>query len=594
MAKIVDLQAVVKHIVNGSFSDSLCRICLLPLGECYEDVFTKVCKEDREYCIADILETICKVKITYSERYKVCSECFFEASSAYKFYLLSKRTEEILKNYVNLLYQHIGSLEAPEESSSDSICIKLPIIEPKTDLFDYDLTGMCLHSNDKQFEDLQLDNDDKKLVAELENKVGKVEKYDIPESQTKVKSENTNDDDLVVVFQDNEPFYFKPQEDGSLQQLTKEEVKAYYDDMNESKNTEKINYLPKRRRRRNPMDYKSCSRCPIKYRFVAKLKEHMKTDHNIDMFYCKICKAIIEDEQEFNNHLKTHMNVHRCSICDAVFKKRDTIIAHIKSHEAMKKLRQSKGAHVCEICGWMLKDAESLKEHHEDKHVKKYTCYYCGRMYKGELSFDMHIKKHESIINLKQKRDLIFGKTDQPKEKSGPKKRRYTCKQCSHSFVDERALMWHERLHNDERPYTCDVCGRGFVSVNRRNQHALCAHTAPTRRCPLCPALFHLRSMVNTHIKKVHLQSHKRRRASKHQYVFWKTEPVPFQELSVDVQNDILELKSSQRERLRGDMIRRFKSKASSDLKEAENFLDYLTDSPGNASSPSLANYVTN
>lgn len=47
------------------------------------------------------------------------------------------------------------------------------------------------------------------------------------------------------------------------------------------------------------------------------------------------------------------------------------------------------------------------------------------------------------------------------------------------------------------------VCGRGFVSVNRRNQHAVCAHTAPARRCPLCPALFHLRSMVNTHVKKV-------------------------------------------------------------------------------------------
>lgn len=40
-------------------------------------------------------------------------------------------------------------------------------------------------------------------------------------------------------------------------------------------------------------------------------------------------------------------------------------------------------------------DEERLQEHYDTKHDKKYTCYYCGRMYKGEYSFEMHIKKHE-------------------------------------------------------------------------------------------------------------------------------------------------------------------------------------------------------
>ncbi|CAG5059885.1 unnamed protein product [Parnassius apollo] len=107
--------------------------------------------------------------------------------------------------------------------------------------------------------------------------------------------------------------------------------------------------------------------------------------------------------------------------------------------------------------------------------------------------------------------------------------------------------------------YVCrfvQVCGRAFVSLNRRNQHAVCAHTAPARRCPLCPALFHLRSMVNTHLKKVHLKAHKRRnRTSKHQNVFWRTETVPIQELSVSIQNEILELQAAQQDTINGTAL---------------------------------------
>lgn len=48
---------------------------------------------------------------------------------------------------------------------------------------------------------------------------------------------------------------------------------------------------------------------------------------------------------------------------------------------------------------------------------------------------------------------------------------------------------------------------------------------------------------------QVHLKAHKRRnRTSKHQNVFWKTETVPIQELSVSIQNEILELQAAQKE----------------------------------------------
>ncbi|CAK1549383.1 unnamed protein product [Leptosia nina] len=294
----------------------------------------------------------------------------------------------------------------------------------------------------------------------------------------------------------------------------------------------------RRRWKRKPMTSIVCMQCPVKYRFLGKLKEHMRMEHGVDIHICKVCKACIVDEQEFQNHLRTHTNKHICEICTMVFKSRDGIINHLKWHDDIKNLINSGQGNICETCGLVFEDEISLAEHNDSSHVKKYTCFYCGKMYKGELGFESHIKKHELHMAKNGAPDKL--KEIKPKES---KRRKFTCCQCGKSFKHERTLMFHERLHTNDRPYTCEVCGRSFVTVNRRNQHSLCAHTAPTRRCPLCPALFHLRSMVNTHIKKVHLKAHKRRqRSPKIQNVYWRTKTVPIQELSVAIQDDVFNL----------------------------------------------------
>lgn len=110
----------------------------------------------------------------------------------------------------------------------------------------------------------------------------------------------------------------------------------------------------------------------------------------------------MEDEQEYTNHLKTHTNTHTCAICNMVFKKRETIISHLKKHEAEVQ-KTSQGSHICELCGLVLEDEKHLQQHYDKKHDKKYTCYYCGKMYKGEISFDSHIKKHEMQLQMKQR-----------------------------------------------------------------------------------------------------------------------------------------------------------------------------------------------
>lgn len=60
------------------------------------------------------------------------------------------------------------------------------------------------------------------------------------------------------------------------------------DSLNKLKPTSKIKTDKKRKRKRNPMTYKMCSKCPVQYKFIGRLKEHMKTKHNIDLFVCKV------------------------------------------------------------------------------------------------------------------------------------------------------------------------------------------------------------------------------------------------------------------------------------------------------------------
>ncbi|XP_023954547.1 zinc finger protein 121 [Bicyclus anynana] len=537
MEHSVNLQDLVKHIVNGTLEHNICLICLMPLRDGYQNIHSRICKDGKTYSIADALNQVCNVKISNVDEYRICSNCFVCATQAYKFYLTSRRSQQVVNFYVNEINNQLQS-NILQDFTSDSLCITLPIIS---------LSNIETTINSSLLNSFQ-------TKSEIYN-LGKSNTVKKDEKQIDVKWE----DDLVMLLNENgAPEFYRPQKDGSLILIDNKSVKLkdYLKKFPESKelnllsshsnkldsNLTDSNVKKKRGRKRNPMEYKCCSKCPVRYRFVSKLKEHMKEEHGIDLFVCQVCQAIIEDESEFTKHLQSHTGIHTCATCNMVFKKRDTIIAHFKWHEEVKAIAESDGAHVCEVCGLFFKDEEYLKEHHDKKHVKKFTCYYCGRMYKGEISFDLHIKKHEMNNDVRQ---------NASKRKCTPaaRARAHTCAACGKHFVDERALLWHERLHTNERPYVCDVCGRGFVSLNRRNQHAVCAHTAPARRCPLCPALFHLRSMVNTHIKKVHLKAHKRpTRTSKHQNVFWKTETVPIQELSVSIQNDILELQAAQTE----------------------------------------------
>lgn len=201
-----------------------------------------------------------------ADNYNICKNCFLTASIAYKFYLLTKRSEEILNYYVDELSRNVLSIEIPVEVSNDSICITLPEIIPETKNFDYSLEG-CVQEHF--------------VKKEAHNKVDNPRKSNFHNSKLITEEkEDSDDENLVVIVSENK--------NGKcfLQKHITASRKF------ESNSIQK-EHIKKERKKRIPMAYRKCSKCPVRYRFTAKLKEHMKQEHNIDLFICKVNKNIL-------------------------------------------------------------------------------------------------------------------------------------------------------------------------------------------------------------------------------------------------------------------------------------------------------------
>lgn len=197
------------------------------------------------------------------ETYNICINCFMMASMAYKFYLLSKRSQEILHFYTNELLENVERIQLPDEIVNNTLCISLPEILTETPVYDFNL-----HSIGKEMEI-------------VENNIVKKEMIETVE-----KDDN---DDVVVIIQDNgEPAFYRTLPDGTLQELEGSEVEKYRKKFNASVAVDKKEDRIKKGRKRGPMSYKLCTRCPVKYRFITKLKQHMLMDHNVTLYVCKV------------------------------------------------------------------------------------------------------------------------------------------------------------------------------------------------------------------------------------------------------------------------------------------------------------------
>ena len=190
-----------------------------------------------------------------------------------------------------------------------------------------------------------------------------------------------------------------------------------------------------------------CTECNIKFNFKRYYLQHMKK-HNI-VSVCKIC-----GRQVLTCNYRRHLEVHKSS------------------------------PKVCELCGAVAKNAESLRGHMFYMHkstAEQYKCKHCGKFYRYKYKFQLHIRKAHG----------------------GDKT--HICEVCGKAFYTARDVNRHIQMtHMKLRPYVCQFCNKGFSSSYARRTHVRQHTNEKPFKCEICAEGFRQRVSLKTHLKSKH------------------------------------------------------------------------------------------
>ena len=92
---------------------------------------------------------------------------------------------------------------------------------------------------------------------------------------------------------------------------------------------------------------------------------------------------------------------------------------------------------------------------------------------------------------------------------------RFPCEACGKSFAVKSDMQTHfSRVHlQKEKPFPCDLCSKGFAKFTNLNSHIMKEHTdnkpidLSPPECKLCGKTFSTEKIFKVHMKNVHKQA---------------------------------------------------------------------------------------
>lgn len=194
---------------------------------------------------------------------------------------------------------------------------------------------------------------------------------------------------------------------------------------------------------------------------------------NTEELECLDCCIKFSSKRLLQLHMAKH-KVDRCPFCNIVMR-RDNLKKHIQIH--------SDSPEICEVCGKIAKNKESLRGHINYSHKKKakIKCNECEKEFKSAHHYNTHVRNvHLGIRN-------------------------HQCDICGKKFFSNYDLKKHISMtHKKARPYQCSYCGKCFSSPYARKTH-IRQHTLETPyHCDICTAGFRQKVSLLTHIKSKH------------------------------------------------------------------------------------------
>ncbi|XP_050084382.1 zinc finger and SCAN domain-containing protein 2-like [Anopheles aquasalis] len=262
-----------------------------------------------------------------------------------------------------------------------------------------------------------------------------------------------------------------------------------------------------------------CLYCPKAYFSYELLGLHLNF-HPRDQWQCPECDEVIEDKDEFVDHLQSHDNVEEFEMPLEVAiqqmqsdngndsqMEHDAVTGNVMEHQveaeskgtAKSGKRKSKKTAVMPTqfveCGKHINPElqEAIKRHREKHHSttrdtasidtapgkskkKVYLCNICGHNCKSASNLAVHLRRHNAqyVCN---------------------------CPHCGKGFPRRADLKSHIRQHTGEKPFVCKTCGRGFARQDKLNIHRRTHTGEKPYACP-CGRSFAQRNDLKIHQKR--------------------------------------------------------------------------------------------
>ncbi|XP_022698857.1 zinc finger protein 540-like isoform X2 [Varroa jacobsoni] len=277
---------------------------------------------------------------------------------------------------------------------------------------------------------------------------------------------------------------------------------------------------------------------------VHRRSEHFAVEWSI---HCPACACGMKDREDLERHVEQKHaqdpNWYICLSClRAISRLGDDGAAAI----AHRSLHEQNNGELCQQCGKLFENADSLTFHQLKAHqgpLKDHHCGVCDLPQRDYRHLVFHMNAHHKrgtspslddpstenhitrgahcsgTIGTSSKRPSSFICRDCNRSYEAKSQLiahqvwvhqrceddRYPCPFCGKPFTKQSYLALHLRRHVDERPYRCEHCGKSFAHLASLKGHVTMKHTKDFRfRCPICDKGFVSRVKTLHHLEQAH------------------------------------------------------------------------------------------
>ena len=198
-----------------------------------------------------------------------------------------------------------------------------------------------------------------------------------------------------------------------------------------------------------------CQYCGNIFETSNDLDLHVLQEHT-----CTICKTMVKDKIELDNHMKSVHNI-KCSICNFNCQDKDNLDKHMHAEHAVQ----------CPVCTKTFRDKATFTDHFLTGH--NFGCNKCGKIFPMETDLNDHTERAHThnctVCN-------VSFETKTNLETHMIELHRSSCPFCNKVLNDPAAVTEHIKITHT---FECNMCDFEGASVGIMENHVIEKHFSP-------------------------------------------------------------------------------------------------------------------